>query len=75
VTTRTTDAEVERAANYLASMPKGNTTVPTSVLKALLLKYDGRIMSRGSLCDIKSKRIGPGVYRLWLEVWDGGRLS
>jgi hypothetical protein len=68
---RTVDEEVERAANFLASMSSGNTTISTKVLKALLLKYDGRLMSRGTLFDITSKRIGPGVYRIWLEPWQG----
>lgn len=65
-----TDREVERAANFLCSMPSGNTTVTTKVLKALLLKYDGRLSSRGELYDVQSKRVGPGVYRIWLKLWD-----
>lgn len=63
------DPEIERAAHHMASVKQAVTTLTTKQLKALLLKYDGRITSWGRLCDIKSKRIGPGVYRVWLEEW------
>lgn len=67
-TEEATDREAERVANFLCSMPAhGNTTCTTKVLKALLLKYDGQLSSYGELWDVMSKRVGPGVYRLWLK--------
>ena len=44
-----------------------NTTMTTKQLKETLLATDGRIISCGNLWDIKSKRIGPGVYRVSLK--------
>lgn len=69
--TTTEDPEIERAAHHLASMKQALVTLSSKNLRALLLKYDGRINSWGRLCDIKSKRIGPGVYHVWLEEWKG----
>jgi hypothetical protein len=68
IKTRTIDEEAERIANYLCSIPaNGNTTCTTKVLKALLLKYDGRLSSFGELWDVQSKRVGPGIYRVSLK--------
>lgn len=67
-TKETTDREAERTANFLCSAPaNGTTTCTTQVLKALLLKYDGQLSSYGELWDVISKRVGPGVYRVWLK--------
>ena len=43
-----------------------NTTASTKALTEWLLHYDGRINACGEIWDIKSKLIGPGVYRVWL---------
>lgn len=43
-------------------------TMATKDLTALLLEKNGRILACGSLWDIESKTIGPGVYRVWLEL-------
>lgn len=62
------DAEASRIADFLVSIPaNGNTTTTTKVFKAMLLKYDGCLMSHGYLWDIKGKKMGPGVYRISLE--------
>ena len=69
--TETEDPAVERALNFLASMPSGNTTLTSKQVRALLLKVDGQMMSRGYIYDIMSRKIGPGVYRVCLEPWKG----
>lgn len=46
-----------------------NITIATKDLTRLLLEKNGRIMACGSMWDIKSKSIGPGVYRVWLTEW------
>jgi hypothetical protein len=54
--------------DHFWSIPKvANTTMTTKQLRAALLKHDGWITACGDMWDIKSKRIGPGVYRVWLE--------
>lgn len=63
------DREADRAASFLVTMPAGNTTVTRTVCQRLLLKYDGRLTSRGRLYEIMSRKVGPGVYRIWLEPW------
>ena len=65
------DKEAERVANFLCSVVAANTTVTTAVLRALLLKYDGRLTCRGELREVKNKRVGPGVYRVWTEHLEG----
>lgn len=44
-----------------------STTMDRKDLKAVLLKYDGRIMACGYMWDICSKHIGSGVYRVTLK--------
>lgn len=39
----------------------------TQELRATLLRTEGFIMAVGYLWDIKSKRIGPGVYAVTVE--------
>lgn len=36
-------------------------------LKRLLVEHNGRLMAQGQMWEIKSKAIGPGVYRVRLE--------
>ena len=52
----------------LASNPwYADETITKAELKEILLKTDGWIMAQGRLHDIKSKHLGAGVYRVWLE--------
>lgn len=44
-----------------------NETMTTAQLKETLLTTDGSILACGYLWDIKSKKIGPGVYKVWAE--------
>lgn len=68
MSTFTVADEVERVLDYLASTPVyGNTTVTRAVLRALLLKTDGWIMSHGYQWNIVSKHVGAGIYRVTLE--------
>ncbi len=54
--------------NHLASIPKyGNATATSSQVRAIMLSTGGWIMACGNLYDIKTKRLGGGVYRLSLE--------
>jgi hypothetical protein len=65
---RVIEKKAQETLTFLASMPSGYTAVPTAVLQKMLLDTDGVQLSQGRLCDIKSKRIGPGVYRVWLAA-------
>lgn len=50
------------------SMPRyANTTMTTKQVKETLLATDGWIMARGQGWTIVSKRIGPGVYEVFLK--------
>ena len=40
----------------------------TEELRAALLKYDGQMLLNGELWNIKSKKLGAGVYSVWLEI-------
>ena len=42
-------------------------TLTRAELRAFLLKTDGWIMRAGRLCDIKSRHLGAGVYRVTAE--------
>lgn len=41
--------------------------VTTKQLRSIALDHD-TIMRNGTLCDLKTKRIAPGVYRIWYEA-------
>lgn len=59
--------EARQAANFLASMPIGSTTLTTKDLRALLLQTGGQLMACGYLHDIKSEALGAGVHRVTLK--------
>jgi hypothetical protein len=62
-------AEGDRLLNFLASMPGGNCTASSrAVVRHVMLATRGRMMACGNYCDIRSKHLGGGVYRLTLEV-------
>lgn len=42
-------------------------TMNTKDLQSVLLHYNGEILACGSSWEIKSKRIGPGVYKVFLK--------
>ena len=57
--------------NNFYTMPRyANTTMTTKELKETLLATDGQILACGYLFEIKNKKIGPGVYRVYLERWE-----
>lgn len=43
------------------------TTCDRKALKALLLLTHGWTMAQGRSCNIRSKHLGAGVYKVWLE--------
>ncbi len=43
------------------------TTMPHSKLKETLLATNGYVFVNGRLCDIKSKSLGAGVYKVWTK--------
>lgn len=52
------------------TMPKNaRTTMTTKRLRAVLTYFDGHILACGESWNIKSKRIGPGMYEVTLEPW------
>lgn len=59
--------EAAKAANFLASMPIGHTTLNTSDTQSLLLDTGGNLLARGRLYDIKADHLGAGVYRVSLK--------
>lgn len=60
-------SDTYRLARVLATNPMGILTLSSSDLRKLLLENNGYIYAQGRPKDIKSKRIGPGVYKVWLE--------
>ena len=44
----------------------GYTTATSRALREVLLATDGETFYNGRLWTIKSQRIGPGVFRVWL---------
>lgn len=60
-------AEAIQAANFLASLPSGNTTMLAKDLRALQLQTGGTLIARGHLYNIRAKSLGAGVWRVSLE--------
>lgn len=65
---KTKPAPVNHLPTSLYQMPSANTTLTAKQLRETLLATDGRVFVSGRLCDIRSKAIGAGVYRVWLET-------
>ena len=54
--------------NILNSLASGlTTTCNKKELKSLLESTGGWMMVQGYGCDIRSKHLGVGVYRVWTE--------
>ncbi len=60
--------EADRVMDYLATMPKADTTTTPAAARKLLLDTNGRMFARGYLYDIVVKRLGCGVVRVSLKV-------
>ena len=56
----------ESRALYDWLRPAGHTTTTSRALREVLLATDGETFYNGRLWTIKSQRIGPGVFRVWL---------
>lgn len=62
-------SEVSRVLNFLASAgPHATTAVLGGDADEIMLQTGGTIIAQGRLYNIKSKRLGPNVYRLSLEL-------
>lgn len=42
-------------------------TMTTKELKETLLETDGFVSIQGQMCELKTKSLGAGVYRVWAE--------
>lgn len=60
--------EARKAADFLAGLPSGSTTLRSTDTTSLLLESGGQILARGRLYNIVSKHLGAGVYRITLEL-------
>lgn len=56
------------AANFLAGMPSGNTTLSRDDAHSLLLESGGSLLAQGRLYNIIAKDIGAGVYKVSLTL-------
>lgn len=59
--------EATKAANFLASLPSGTTTLDRTDLRSLMMETGSMLMARGRLYDIVSKSLGAGVYLVSLK--------
>jgi hypothetical protein len=67
--------ETENILRYLAGHPAdGVCSALAPVVRSLMLKTDGRIITAGRVYDIKAKLLGAGVYRLSLSYLRGERV-
>ena len=70
--TRQNDFEVQQEAdrilNFLVGYAGGNSTTTSKVLRKMLMDTGGRMFANGEYCDIRSKNLGAGVYRVYLTV-------
>ena len=53
--------------SYMYSSFCISTTMARKELKETLLATEGWIMVMGYICDIRSKHLGAGVYKVWAE--------
>ena len=66
--TSTQHAEASSVKDYLASVPShARTNVTLKVLQCMMLTNDGSFTARGLIWDVKSRRVCPGVYSVWVE--------
>lgn len=63
--------EATRTLNFLARTPeRARTSITTRVLQEIMLQTSGEMLAWSVSWDIKSKRLAPGVYKVWLEKRD-----
>jgi hypothetical protein len=65
--------KAQEAANFLASMPRGHTTLSRVEAQKLMIDTGGQILCQGHLYEIKLKSLGAGVYRASLKETDDDR--
>jgi len=63
-----TTADLERALMGYPGVRK--VIAPSKVYREVMLARDGQMLLIGRLWDIKSKSVGAGLRRVWLEVAD-----
>ena len=55
---------------YFYTMPRhAHGTFDRKELRKILLSNGGQITANGELYDVKTKHLGAGVYKVWLEHW------
>ncbi len=45
----------------------GNLTCSRAELREFLKDTGGEVLRRGRVCDVRSKHLGAGVYKVWLK--------
>jgi len=58
--------DLERALMGFPGVRK--VIAPSKTFREVMLARDGQMLLNGSLWDIKSKSVGAGLRRIWLEV-------
>ena len=53
--------------NFYSFPAIANTTMSSEDLKELLLNTEGWALIRGHMWEIKTKLLGTGVYKVWVE--------
>ena len=53
--------------NFYTMPTLAKMTMDTKDLKELLLETSGSVIACGVLCDIQTKHLGAGVYKVWLK--------
>jgi len=62
--------EATRILSFLASVPRGHSTIKEKDLEELLMDTGGNVLCRGSLMDIQTKPLGAGVCKIWTTPFD-----
>lgn len=65
------EAEANEVLNYLASVPQyGRITVTKAILREIMLATDAELIVHARIWDIRSRHVGAGIYKVWLEQRD-----
>jgi len=69
----TTKPKNHLSENHFRNPGKYNQVMTAAELRATILETSGRVLAWGALWDIKSKRLGPGAYRVWLVKYENNQ--
>jgi hypothetical protein len=60
--------EANEVLDFLAGMPQwAHRAVPQKMMREILLHTEGEMYLRGYTWDVKTKRLGAGIHKIWLE--------